>query len=209
MSRIPDYYKKRLGDLEGYLADGKTPKLRLVFAPETKRTHGKLAGLPKYHDPETGEPLKCWVLECWYPATMCGSREEWQYELLGPYPADCHEDCCNGGFWGIRSPITTYGEYIELTESVLSSIERKQFMDIQWSLLSEVERQKQLDASLSERNKKLDAEAWDEMNVRLDEYAKNKEKWDNDDNRVFSWADKYAINVPGSKMPIGGPKLKK
>jgi hypothetical protein len=150
-----------------------------------------------------------WILEMWIPPEMCGERETWNYDFLGPYPADCDKDCCNHGYWGMKSPITVSGEFLPINESVLDSIQRKQFMDIQFSLLSEVERQRQLDASLSERNKKADAEAVEEMHSKLDEYATYKEKWDNDDNRVFSWADKYLIGGKNSKMPAGGPKLKK
>lgn len=195
--------------MEGYLPDGATPKNRLVFAPETRRTHGKMAGKFKYMNPDTEEPYECWVWETWYPASMCGDRETWQYELLGPYPADCNLECCNGGFWGLRSIIATpQSAYIALTEETLLSIEQKQFMDLEWSMLTEVERQRQLDASLSAREQKADEESLEEYLKILDNYSTNKEEMDNADNRVFSWADKYMIGGKNSKMPVGAPKIK-
>ena len=202
---ISEDFKRRLGDIGGRLPDG-TPKLRLVFAPDMKRPHGKLAGLPKYIDPDTGKPMPFWVLEIWIPPVMCGERENWNSEFMGPYPADCDLDCCNRGYWGIKTPIATAnGEYLPINESVMQSIERKQYMDIQWSLKSETEQLAAYDARLLAREQKANADAMEEYFRRLDRYATNKEREDNADNRVFAWADKYMINAP--KMPIGSPKV--
>ena len=204
--QVPEYFKRRLADLEGCLPDG-TSKNRLVFGPDAKRAHGKLAGTYKYIDPDSGQPMPFWIWETWYPPQMCGDRETWNYDFLGPYPADCRLDCCNGGYWGLRSPITTCGEYIELSEETLLSIERKQFMDIQFSMLNEVEQLAFIDAQLSERNKKSDEEAFAEYIERVEDYSIHKEKWDNDDNRVFVFPEKYASTKKGIKEAIGRPKV--
>ena len=190
--------------MEGYLSDGKTPKNRLVFAPETKRRHGKLAGSYKYCDPNTGKPLECWVWETWYPAEMCGPRETWNYEFMGVYPQDCGEECCNHGYWGLRSPITTHGQYIDLTEATLDCIRQKQFFDLEWSILSETERLRELDSQLA-RDKEMDAEeAWKRFNEDRDHYLSHKQKEDNADNRVYAG---LGVTTKGGKMPIGKPKL--
>lgn len=213
MRKPPDYYAKRLGDIEGYLPDGKTPKLRLVFAPEALRPHGKLQGKPKYIDPNTGEVMKFWVVECHYPAAFCGSREAWNYDLLGTYPADCNEDCCNGGFWGFRMPISVSGEYIELTEETLHSIEQKLFADFEWSMLSEIQRQEAIDSRLSREKQMKDETVWHEQNENRDHYLTHQLQEDNADNRVWSFGNKITIggkeydvptiNRPGLNEPVG------
>lgn len=209
MKQVPEYYKKRLGDLEGFLPDGKTPKLRLVFGPEAFHAHGVRKGKPKYINPDTGEPMNFWVLECWYPPAMVGSREQWPHDLMGPYPADCHQPCCNGGFWGFRSPITTYGEFIELTEDTLSLIERRQMMDVKWSLMDEVSRLNYLNEQQSAAEKIADAESWETQNVWADEYATNREKEDGADTRLIVPMGKNAISdrVKGGKEAIGHPLI--
>lgn len=204
--QVPEYFIQRLKDMGGCLPNG-APKNRLVFAPETFRAHGKLKGKPKYADPDTGESYKCWVWETWYPASMCGEREDWNEEFLGPYPADCEADCCNRGYWGIRTIIATpQSAYIPLTEETLSAIERKQFADVQWSMESDKSRLEQLDAALSARNKQADADALDALLREYEHYANHKEDLDNADNRVFSWGEKYLINTgKGAKEAIGSP----
>lgn len=208
-NKVPDYYIKRLGDLEGYLPDGKTPKLRVVFGPEARHAHGLRKGNHKYINPDTGEPMNFWVLEAWYPPTMIGSREVWPYDLMGPYPADCNQDCCNGGFWGFRSPITTYGECMELTEETLSLIERRQLMDIKWSLMSEIQRLEYLNEQKSAADKIADAENWKTQNEWADTYATYKEKEDAADTRVIMPMGKNALSdrIKGGKEAIGHPKI--
>lgn len=207
MREVPSYYKKRLGDMGGYLSDGVTPKMRLVFGPDAKRPHGKLAGQPKYVDPETGKVMPFWILEQWYPASMCGSRETWAFEFLGPFPADCQQDCCNGGFWGLRMPITTDGTMMELTDQVLDYIERRQFADVKWSMMSEIERQQALDANLSEREQKSDARSLDEYIELADHFAINKEKEDNADNRIFVFPESIQPQAKGIREAIGRPNI--
>jgi hypothetical protein len=209
MSReVPKHYKQRLGDMGGYLTDGVTPKMRLVFAPEAKRPHGKWAGTPKYVDPETNTVMPFWILEQWYPPTMLGSRDTWDYDFLGIYPADCRQDCCNGGFWGLRMPITTDGTVMELTDQVLDFIERRQFADVQWSLLSEIERQRALDANLSEREQKSDAESLEEYIALSDHYFAHKQGEDNADNRIFVFPEHIQPQAKGIREAIGRPNIK-
>jgi len=207
MREVPSYYKQRLGDMGGYLADGVTPKMRLVFGPEAKRAHGKLAGKPKYVDPDTGVVMPFWILEQWYPPEMCGSRETWAYDFMGPYPADCQKDCCNGGFWGLRMPITTDGTVMELTDQVLDFIERRQFADVKWSLLSEIERQKAIDADLSDREKSADAKSLEEYIDLADHFATHKTEEDNADNRIFVFPDSIQPNAKGIREAIGRPNI--
>ena len=203
---ISKEFQRRLGDIGGRLPDG-TPKLRLVFGPEAKRPHGKLQGTYKYIDPETGTPMPFWILEMWVPPQLCGERETWNYDFMGIYTADCDQPCCNRGYWGIKSPITVDGTLLPITESVMQSIERKHFMDIQFSMLNEVEQLAFIDAQLSERNKKSDEEAFAEYIDRVEDYSIHKEKWDNDDNRVFVFPEKYASTKKGIKEAIGRPKV--
>lgn len=207
--KVPDCYKQRLADLEGYLPDGKTPKLRIVFGPEAKHAHGLRKGGHKYINPDTGEPMNFYVLECWYPPSMVGPRDSWPYELMGPYPSDCNQDCCNGGFWGFRSPITISGECMELTEETLSLIERRQLMDIKWSLMSEIQRLEYLNEQKSAADKMADAKTWETQNIWADEYATNREKEDGADTRVIIGLGKNAISdrVKGGKEAIGHPKI--
>lgn len=204
--KLEPAYDNRLAEISGRLPNGQ-PKLRIVTPEEAVRPHGKMQGLPKYLDPETGIQMPFLVLEMWISPELCGSRESWQYDLLGPYPADCPLDCCNHGYWGMKSPLTTAGEIIPLSESLIDSICRKQYMDIAFSALSEKERLESLDASLSERNKKAEETAWAEFNENLDHYATHKTQEDNADNRVIIGLGKNAFSdyVKGGKSPIGRP----
>lgn len=200
-------HERRLADLYGKLPNGKA-KLRIVTPSEAVRPHGKLQGLPKYIEPETGQKMPFLVLEMWCPPEMCGSREAWPYDLLGPYPADCQEDCCNGGFWGLKMPLTVNGEYLPVSETLIDAICKKQFIDVEWSLLTEIERQNHIDESLSRSKQKRDEEAWDEFISERDHYATHKTQEDNADNRVFIGFGKNALpETKGGKMPIGKPKI--
>ncbi len=87
-------------------------------------------------------------------------------------------------------------------------IERRQFIDLQWSLLTETERLAQLNANLSDREQKTDAENLDQYLGILEDYANNKEELDNADNRVFSFADHLASAKAGAKEAVGRPKIK-
>lgn len=177
----------------GRLPNGQ-PKMRLVWGSDAIRPHGIAKGQPKYYDPSTLKPFECWILEQWFPPSMCGTREEWKHEMMGPYPADCHEDCCNGGFWGIRSPII-YGDGTapkELTDAVMRDIQTMQFFDHQWSMDGEISRLHQLETALASRDHEM-AETIDNERRQLDDWLlTNKEKLDAADTRVS--------NV-GAKMP--------
>ncbi len=204
---ISKEFEQRLADMGGRLPNGK-PKLRFVFGPDAKRAHGTLAGRPKYLLPDTGRPMPWNILEAWLPPEMAGPRETWPYDLLGPYPADCHEDCCDGGIWGLRTPITnTNGEFIPICEATMHMIERKQFMDVKWSLTDEITRQNMLDRALSDRNNQTDRESREEHAHIRDHYLTNKETLDNADNRVTVGFGKNTLpDVKGGKLPIGPPK---
>ena len=208
MSReVPEYYKRRLADMGGRLPDG-TPRLRLVFGPDAKRAHGQLKGIGKYLDPETGKPFAWWFVEQWVPATMCGTRETWNYEFLGTYPGDCDRDCCNRGYWSVRFPVCGgNGEYIPLTDATLDSIERKQYADIQFSMLDEISRLEQLDKLMAKRDKNV-AEVVDSQATEIGEhYFSHKEKEDNADNRVYSMPGGLSSAIPGAKYPVGRPNI--
>ncbi len=112
---VPEYFNKALLDIGGRREDGGA-KLRVV-PPGYKRRHGKLAGQVKYINPLTCKAVDFWVLETWMPAHLAGTREGWPYELLGPYPTDCDQDCCNRGFWGFKLAIANqFGQGIPPTE---------------------------------------------------------------------------------------------
>lgn len=204
---IKPEYEQRLADMSGRLPNGK-PKMRILLPTEAVRPHGKWKGEPKYIDPESGARMECLVLEQWYPPELLPIKELWPTELMGPYPTECGESCCNGGFWGLRMPLMyPDGQFLPLTEGLIRSIEQKHFFDVTWSGLSEIERQRQLDASLSARNQKADADALRNSNEVLEYYATNKKEMDNADNRVWSWGDKLATNGKNSKMPVGKPNI--
>jgi len=207
MEAISEEFKKRLGDIGGRLPDG-TPKLRLVFGEDCRRPHGKLAGTHKYLDPDTGKPYPFWILEMWVPPELCGSRESWPYDLFGTYPADCGMDCCNHGFWGIKTPIVSPNwEFLPINESVIQSIERKQFMDIQFSMLDEKARLEALDTHLSEREKNADAKSLEDYIELSDHYFANKEGEDNADNRIFVFPEHIQPNAKGIREPVGRPTI--
>ncbi len=207
MEQISEEFKKRLGDIGGRLPNG-TPKLRLVFGPDARRPHGKLAGTLKYLDPETGKPYPWWVLELWIPPSLCGTREAWSNEYFGPYPADCHLDCCNGGFWGLKTVIHSNGEFLPINESVMQSIERKQYLDVEFSLLDEKERLAVLDAQLSERETNADAKSLEEYIALSDHYFAHKEGEDNADNRIFVFPESIQPQAKGIREAIGRPNIK-
>ncbi len=200
-------HEQILADIGGRLPSGK-PKLRIVSPDEAKRPHGKLKGTPKYLDPETGKPMECLMLEMWVAPELCGTPETWPSELLGPYPATCSLDCCNGGFWGLRSPLSANGEYVPVTDQLMEAVRGNQYMSLQWSLLSETERLEKCNANLSERNQKSDEEAFKEYDSNLESYLINKEKEDNADNRVFSFPKGIKPDFKNVNMAIGGPKIK-
>lgn len=203
MKTVPTDYNKRLADMGGRLPDG-TPKLRLVFSPETKRVHGRVAGQWKYPDPANlANPLPWWFLETWIPPQMCGTRETWPYKLFGPYPADCQKDCCNGGYWGLKMPITTNGEFIELSEATMQAVERKQYMDVQFSMLTEAARLEALNEQKAAADKRADDDAWEEHNVLQDRYLNVKEAEDNADNRAFVFPTGMAPQGKNIRLPIG------
>lgn len=204
--KLSKEYEQRLADMYGRLPNGK-PKLRIVTPEEAVRPHGKWAGSAKYFHPETGKRLECLMVEMWIPPTMMGSRESWPHELMGPFPADCDGDCCDRGYWSLKFPISVDGEFVPLDEGTMQSIERKQFFDVQWSLMSEIERQQALDANLSEREQKSDARSLDEYIELADHFAINKEKEDNADNRIFVFPESIQPQAKGIREAIGRPNI--
>jgi hypothetical protein len=207
--RLETRYENTLAELGGRLPNGQ-PKMRIVAPDErlAQRPHGKWKGTPKYFDPESGKQIECLMLEQWYPPEMLGSPEAWPEELMGPFPADCDKECCNNGFWGMRSPLMyADGKFLPLSDAVMESIKQKNFFDAKWSALSEIERQRQLDANLSAREQKADADAEKAADEVWSHYATRKEQEDNADNRVWSLGKYDSPHVKGNKEPIGKPKL--
>lgn len=204
---IPAYYKNRLADMEGYVPGTDIPKLRLVFGGEDKHKHGTRQGFHKYVNPQTMEPMAFWILECWYPPEMLGPRDSWNYDFMGPYPADCKQDCCNGGYWGFRAVLSWCGEFRPLNEETLSMIEQKHFNDVKWSLMNEVSRLNFLNEQQEAAKLRASAESWEVHNEWADEYATKREQEDNADNRVFSFGGDNALVGKNAKMPIGSPKI--
>ena len=203
---VPEEYKRRLADMGGRLPNG-TPKMRIVDAREIRRPHGKLEGTPKYIDPETGKPMEFLVLETWIPPILLGSRDTWNYDFMGVWPGDCDKECCDRGYWGLKSPLTVSGEFIPLTEALMLSIERKHFMDVQFSMLSEKERLESLDANLASREQKEAEDGYAEYNRILDDYLQRKEELDNADNRIYVGHGKSTLpDMKGGKLPIGKPR---
>ncbi len=194
---IPQEFITRLADMGGRLPDG-TPKMRIVFAPETRRAHGIAQGHYKYVNPETGKVMPFYVLEQHYPPSMLGPRENWP-ESMGIYPGDCAEDCCNHGYWGFRSALTTNGSFQELNSHVMDMIEQRQYQDLAFSMLDEISRQEHINKLMAERDKNAAEVAARESTAIGDDYFLHKEKEDNADNRVFSIA---GLEGKGAKMPI-------
>ena len=185
------------------------PKLRIV-EPYVRRPHGALKGAYKYIDPNSGKPMPFYVLEMWMPPDMCGGRDTWNYDLLGPYPADCWQECCDGGFWGFKLALASpFGEYIPITDKVIDFIQERHDNDIKWSLMSEVQRLEALNEQKLAADKRADAENWATQNEWADTYATYKEKEDAADTRVTVAMGKNAISdrVKGGKEAIGHPKL--
>lgn len=203
--KLSKEHENVLADLAGRLSNGK-PKLRIVTPTEAVRPHGILKGKPKYPNPETGKQMPFLILEQWYPPSMLGEKENWNEEFLGIYPAECSDDCCNNGFWGLRSPLTNpNGEYIPFSERMMESIKRRQYIDIKWAEKTDTERLDYLEAERATANSKKAEAAWEQQNLNRDHYLNHKTEEDNADNRVFSFGEKHATLNKGAKEPIGSP----
>lgn len=199
-------YIDRLKELNGVLPNGK-PKLRIVTPSEAIRPHGAIQGVPKYADPVSGKQMPFLVLEQWLPAEFAGTRETYNYELLGTYPSDCLQDCCNGGVWGFYMPLTNqYGQYIPFNDTVMEAIEHRISKAREYAKLSEEERLDALNAGLSLAEQKKDEVAVRESNAVIEHYLNHKEELDNADNRITIGLGKNTLpETKGGKMPIGSP----
>ncbi len=203
---LEERYLNKLKALNGSLPNGK-PKLRIVTPAEAVRPHGKLMGQPKYFDPVSGKQMPFLILEQWLPAEFAGTKEQWNYELLGVHPSECSNDCCNNGVWGYYMPLTNqYGQYIPFTDQVMEAIESRIAVARQYANLTEKERLESLNADLSAADKKKDEIAIRESNADIEHYLNHKEELDNADNRIIIGLGKNTLpNVKGGKMPIGSP----
>lgn len=205
--KLKPEYERRLKDIGGQLPNGK-PKLRISTPDEAVYPHGKIAGRPKYINPETERPFPWLILEMWIPPAMLPPRESWDEDILGIYPADCSQDCCNHGFWGLKTPLTISGEFLELNDSLMELIAGKQLMDLEWATLSDLEQKVKLDALKAASDKKADDDAVAESRADREHYLTHKEELDNADNRVFSWGGYTVPIIKGGKEAIGKPFAK-
>ena len=199
-------YIDKLKDLNGTLPNGK-PKLRIVTPSEAVHPHGQLKGVPKYADPVSGKQMPFLILEQWLPPDFAGSKETYNYELLGVHPSDCLQDCCMGGVWGCYMLLTNqYGQYLPFTDTVMAAIERHISLSRQYAELTAKERLDALDADLAAAEQKQAEIARLESNNDLEHYFNHKKELDNADNRVTIGLGKNALpEVKGGKMPIGNP----
>lgn len=202
-------YIDKLKDLNGTLPNGK-PKLRIVTPSEAVHQHGALKGIPKYADPVSGKQMPFLVLEQWLPPEFAGSKETYNYELLGVHPSDCLQDCCMGGVWGYYMPLTNeYGQYLPFTDTVMEAIERHISLARQYAELSAEERKLALDADLATAEQKQAEIAIRESNDDIEHYLNHKKELDNADNRVIIGLGKNTMpDVKGGKEAIGNPLAK-
>lgn len=205
---VPDYYARAMREIGGVRLDGR-PKWRLVYAPSAKFVHGTSAGHFKYIDPRTDKPKECWVIEQAMPQELLGSRDNWQYEMLGPYPYDCSCDHCDNTYWGWRMDVSVNGEYLPLTEHVLHFIRTKAWFDVEFGTLSQEERMKVMDDAHAKNEVRKDEKTLKQFFDIVESYATHKQTLDNADNRVQVGFGKATLpdTIKGGKEAIGTPQI--
>ena len=200
-------HNKKLISLYGALPNGK-PRFRIVTPSEARRPHGTLKGQPKYFDPASNRQMPFLVVEQWMPADIAGDKEYWNYELLGPHPSECHQDCCNGGVWSFFMPLHENGRYIPFEDSMMEAVYAQIRTAIRWKETDELSRFQVLEAERASANKQDAEKAWTDVRDEREHYLNHKEELDNADNRVTIGLGKNTLpDVKGGKESIGRPNV--
>ncbi len=196
MKTVPAFFQHRLSLMAGRNPYGQ-PKLRVCWAPETRHEQGILKGALKYVDATNPKKsLVCWVLESWLPPEMFAG--DWNERILGPFPSR--------GMYGCLAPLVIYmpnGDIVsvDLTESVLESVQKLYHDSIAFAALNPGARYAQLVES------QVVAEAQDQAEIDkkdddlFDYVVAHEESINNDDNRVFSLPKELDVVTSGGKMP--------
>lgn len=197
MKTVPTFFQHRLSELGGRTPYG-LPKLRLVWAPDTRHEQGILKGALKYIDATNPKKsLECWVLESWLPPEMFES--DWNEAILGPFP--------RRGMYGCLAPLVIYmpnGDIlsVDLTESVLESVQKLYYDNLAFAALNPGARYLQLVESQVKAEAEDQAEIDKNDDDLFDYVVAHEDDINNEENRVFSLPQNLEVVTSGGKMPV-------